>query len=405
MVQQDFNKNDFQLLIKPTSHDCNLDCEYCFYKRVNKIYPEKHPRMSDEILESIIKKFLAYRFNNSVFCWQGGEPTLMGLDFFKKVTQLQQNYGKGGQNVSNILQTNGILLNDAWGRFLKKFNFFVGLSLDGPEPFHNKYRKTSNEKPTWSKVMKAIKILKKYKIEFNILCVVSKANVNHVGELYDFFKEHELIFLQFIPALECINEKKAPFSPTNNEYGDFLCQLFDLWKENDYKSVYIRLFNQTLSKFLGETRVSCPFDKNCASYFVIEWNGDVYPCDFFVKPNLKLGNIQEVDDFSVLHKRKNKIFSKRKLNLSKICYNCHWNNICYGGCLKDWDFCENKDKKRSYFCNSYRKFFTHSYNWFFELSHQIQKDRGIPFHSVVKKIRRNDDCPCGSGLKYKKCHG
>lgn len=404
-MNDDFKEKQFQLLIKPTSYDCNLDCDYCFYKRINEIYSEKRPRMSDEVLESMVKKYLEYRYNESVFCWQGGEPTLMGLDFYKKVIRVQQKYGKGGQKVGNILQTNGILLDEDWAAFLKKYNFFVGLSLDGPKSVHNKYRKFANNAPTWSKVMNAVEILKTYNIEFNVLCVISQANVNHVGELYNFFKEQELKYLQFIPALECINGKMAPFSPTDNQYRNFLCTLFDLWKKDDYKSVYIRIYNQILSRYLGETSVSCPFDKNCASYFVVEWNGDIYPCDFFVKPNLKLGNILDVSSFSKLHEIKSKLFSKRKLNLSKDCKTCHWNNICNGGCLKDWDFCENKNKDKTYYCKAYREFFTYSYEWFFKLSHQIQKDRGIPFHSTVKKIKRNADCPCGSGLKYKKCHG
>jgi uncharacterized protein len=398
--------NEFQLLIKPTSFDCNLDCDYCFYKRVNSIYDEKNPRMSTQVLEKLIQIYLGYRFENSVFCWQGGEPTLMGLEFFEKVIELQKKYGKGGQAVGNILQTNGILLNDEWANFLKRYNFFVGISLDGPKSIHNIYRKTKNDRGTWDQVMRVIEVLKNYEIEFNILCVVSKANVNMAKELYNFYKENNLKFLQFIPALECTkNKKMAPFSPKAEEYGNFLCEIFDLWKKKDSESVYIRMFNQVLSMYLGATETSCPFDKTCYSYFVVEWNGDIYPCDFFVKPKMKLGNLMNEKDFKPFFEKKNEIFSKYKKELSKDCYICHWKNICYGGCLKDRFFCENPDKNKSYYCNSYKKFFTHSYDWFSKRAIQIQKIKRIPYYSAVKKINRNDFCPCGSGLKYKKCHG
>lgn len=398
--------NEFQLLIKPTSFDCNLDCEYCFYKRVKSIYKEKNPRMSAQVLEKLIKIYLRYRFENSVFCWQGGEPTFMGLDFFEKVVALQKKYGRGGQAVGNILQTNGILINDNWARFLKRYNFFVGISLDGPKDIHNTYRKTKNDQGTWDQVMKTIEILENHEIEFNILCVVSKANVNRAKDLYEFYKENNLKFLQFIPALECTKDNKmASFSPKAEEYGNFLIEIFDLWKKNDSESVYIRMFNQLLSMYLGTSEISCPFDKSCYSYFVVEWNGDIYPCDFFVKTKMKLGNLMNEEEFEPFFKKKSEIFSIYKQKLSGDCYVCHWKNICYGGCLKDRFFCENPDKNKSYYCRAYKKFFTHSYDWFSNKSIQIQKEQGIPFYSAVKKINRNDLCPCGSGLKYKKCHG
>ncbi|MHA1310545.1 MAG: anaerobic sulfatase maturase [Candidatus Helarchaeota archaeon] len=394
---------EFQLLLKPTSYDCNLDCTYCFYKKTNKIYPVKNPRMNDEVLEILIKKFLKFRFENSVFCWQGGEPSLMGLDFFKKVVQLQQKYGNEGQKISNSFQTNGTLLDKNWAEFFKKYNFLIGVSLDGNQKMHNTYRKFKNKSPSWQKVMNSLYILQKYNVDFNILCVISKANINDVENLYSFFIENGYNYLQFIPPLECIDNKMASFSPTSEEYGNFLCKLFDLWKDNDYNTVYIRTFAQVLSAYLG-IPPSCPFDKTCAGYLVVEWNGDVYPCDFFVKNKFKLGNILQ-DDFSTLLEKKEKIFSSRKSKISIDCYNCHWKDICWGGCLKDRYFCDNPDKSKTYFCSAYKKFFTHSYKWFTKMQIKIQMEKKLPYKSFIKKINRNDPCPCGSGLKYKKCHG
>lgn len=393
---------EFQLLIKPTSYDCNLDCAYCFYKRVEQVYPDDvRPRMSTEVLEVLIQKFLKYRFSTSVFCWQGGEPTLMGLNFFKKVIQLQQKHGSRGQVVSNVLQTNGILIDEAWASFLREYKFFVGVSIDGPEVIHNQFRKS-----TWEKVMNCVKILREFKVEFNILCVISSANVNRGQELYQFFRENDLKYLQFIPALECTKDRKmASYSPTSKEYGKFLCEMFDLWKKDGFGNVHIRMFEDILTAYMGQSERLCLFGENCSDYFVIEWNGDVYPCDFYVKPELRLGNVANYEDFSDFIKTRVEKFSYRKAELGPTCVKCHWKNICHGGCIKDRDFCQNRDKNRSYYCNAYKEFFTHSHKWFYRTRAKIQQEKGMTLTPTVKKIRRNDNCPCGSGVKYKKCHG
>ncbi|MHA1380403.1 MAG: anaerobic sulfatase maturase [Candidatus Helarchaeota archaeon] len=396
---------EFQLLIKPTSYECNLNCTYCFYKRVELVYPAVEcPRMSVEVAENIIQKYLNERLNNSIFCWQGGEPTLMGLDFYRTVIELQKRYGKGGQSVSNILQTNGILLNEEWASFLHDYKFFVGLSLDGPQKIHDRFRITKNGSGTWNKVMNSAEILREFNVEFNILCVISKANVNNANELYKFFRENEFDYLQFIPALECTNDKMAPFSPTKEEYGKFLCEMFDLWRKNGFETVHIRTFENLLSTYLGQLMDSCPFGEKCSDYIVIEWNGNVFPCDFYVRQDLKLGNLLN-DDFSIIMEKREKIFAYKKKKLGNECLNCHWKNLCFGGCLKDRDFCNNKGINKSYYCAAYKTFFTHSYEWFIQTRDRVLHEKGLPSVPVVNKIGRNDDCPCGSGLKYKKCHG
>ncbi|MHA1291922.1 MAG: anaerobic sulfatase maturase [Promethearchaeota archaeon] len=282
----------FQLLIKPVSFNCNLKCKYCFYLRVSNVYPSKHRLiMNDKVLEKLISQFLQFRFKESIFGWQGGEPTLAGLDFFKKVIKIQQKYGKQGQIIGNAIQTNGIAINDEWAIFLNKYHFLVGLSLDGPKYIHDKYRKSITGKSVYNKVMNAVDCLRKYNIEFNILCVISKANVNHVKQIYEFFRDNNFFHLQFIPALEIGQDgRRASFSISSSQYGKFLCQLFDIWK-NDPNRPSIRLFNGIIAHYLGYSKEFCTLEKKCADYLVVEWNGDIFPCDFFVKNEYKIGNI------------------------------------------------------------------------------------------------------------------
>ncbi|MFX1314910.1 MAG: anaerobic sulfatase maturase [Promethearchaeota archaeon] len=358
----------FQLLIKPVSFDCNLRCKYCFYLRVADEYPEiKHPRMEKDVLERIIAQFLQFRFNESIFGWQGGEPTLAGLDFFKRVVQLQQKYGKSGQVIGNALQTNGILINDEWGKFFNNFRFLIGLSLDGPKDIHNRYRKSIGNKSVWQKVMNAAECLKKYKVEFNILCVVSKANVNRVKEVYKFFIDNDFFYLQFIPALESDEQgKKASFSINATQYGKYLCQLFDEWKTNP-NQISIRTFDSILAYYQGYPKGVCTFEKECADYLLIEWNGDVYPCDFFVQQTYKLGNIFK-DNLSILKSRRDNSFKSYKIKLDRDCGNCNWLELCYGGCIKDRMFPDNPYPKKSYFCEAYKMFFEYSTKWFLQHS-------------------------------------
>jgi len=362
--------NPFQLLIKPVSYRCNLRCSYCFYLRVKKVYPnEKYPKMNEQVLETMISQYLGYQLHESIFGWQGGEPTLAGLDFFKNVVRLQQKYGKSGQIVGNALQTNGVLIDDEWCKFLRKYKFLVGLSLDGPKSIHDKYRKTVGGKSVWKKVMNAANLLRRYQVEYNILCVISKANVNHVKEVFEFFIKNGFYYLQFIPALE-VDEtgKKAAFSINSNQYGKFLCDLFDLWKKIPSK-ISIRLFNTLLAKKMGHPGDFCVLEKNCADYLLIEWNGDIYPCDFFAKNTYKLGNVMEGDLKFLLDKR-NHTFGELKRQLSKDCIECNWLTYCYGGCVKDRLFIDNPHPEKTYYCEGLKIFFEYSNEWF---SNYIQK--------------------------------
>jgi len=397
---------EFQLLLKPSSFDCNLNCTYCFYKRVQNIYPEIHPRMNFTILEEIIKKYSKVDMPNYIFIWQGGEPTLLGINFFKKVIELQLKYFRRGKFITNSLQTNGILINKDWCTFFKRYNFFIGISLDGPKEIHDFYRKKTNGEGTWDRVMNTIELLKKFNINFNILCVISKANVRKPRELFNFFKRYNLTNLQFIPAFERFDKnRKINFSPSPDEYAKFLCDIFDLWIKEDFNQIHILTFERILERYLGIQYDFCPFGKNCPNYLVIEYNGDIYPCDFFVDKSYKLGNIKDEKNLMEFLHLRNEKFGLLKQKLDQECLKCHWLELCNGGCIKDRYIYNNNFEKKSYYCKAYKIFFTHSYKWYYKISDKLIDNRNLSLKRVVKKINRNDPCPCGSGLKYKKCHG
>jgi uncharacterized protein len=341
----------------------------------DEVYDEvSRPKMSEKVLESMISQYLSYRFSESIFGWQGGEPTLAGLDFFKKAVSLQQEYGESGQVVGNALQTNGILIDEEWAKFLHQYRFLVGLSLDGPKGVHDRYRRTRGGKSVWKKVMRAAELFQRYNVQFNILCVVSRANVNRIEEVYNFFLDHNFNHIQFIPALET-DEKgnKATFSINPNQYGKFLCSLFDLWKRNPNQAS-IRFFDAILSYYLGYPKGECTLEKDCAEYLLVEHNGDVYPCDFFVQEKYKVGNILQTSLANLKQKRA-RSFEKRKHTLSENCKTCNWLELCYGGCIKDRVFEANSHPEKTYFCDAYKHFFDHAAHWFQAQAKQIRSRR------------------------------
>lgn len=331
--------------------------------------------MNEEVLDTTISKYLKYRFKESIFGWQGGEPTLMGLDFFKKVVKFQQKHGKSGQIIGNALQTNGILINENWGEFLSKYRFLVGLSLDGPKEIHDKYRRSKGGKSVWNKVMRAAKILEKFNVNFNILCVLSRANINQAKKIYDFFIENGFRHIQFIPAMELDeNGEVAQFCITPKQYGKFLIEIFKIWIKNP-QEMQIRIFNAILAYILNQKKGYCTLEKQCADYLVIEWNGDVYPCDFFVNEKYKLGNIT-TESFSELKQNKNKHFMNLKRNYAKECEECKWLELCHGGCVKDRKIKGKGLDNKTYFCEGYKLFFETAYESFLKYV-RVLKNQGI----------------------------
>lgn len=358
----------FQLLIKPVSGDCNMKCTYCFYRRVKDIYPTQGKHlMSKNVMRSLIKDLLSYSFQTSVFAWQGGEPTLAGLDFFRLTVDLEKRYGHRGQSVGNALQTNGLLIDKDWAKFLSEYNFLVGISLDGPGEIHNHYRQNS-----YQKVMKAIKILKDYQVKFNILTVVNEFNIKKGREIYQFFRENGFSYLQFIPCLEWDPklQKSRPYAFEPEEFGEFLCTVFDEWRKNDVYRVSIRLFDDLLSYYLGKPPPSCTFNDRCDTYMVVEFNGDIYPCDFFVYPEWKLGNLMQQSLMDISNSETRKKFANRKGILSEDCKKCRWLPFCQGGCQVG-RFYPNNNNGKNYLCSAYRKFFTYSEQTFRQLAREF----------------------------------
>ncbi len=398
-------------LVKPASANCNLDCLYCFYHdRPTDPYSDVPRRiMEDYILSSFVSQYMKLS-DPASFCWQGGEPLLTGLDFFKRVVELQMKYGKSGQSVSNSIQTNGITIDESWAKFFREYNFLIGLSLDGPEEYNDFYRKFPSSKGSFNRIMETVLILREHKVEFNILSVVTSLTESKADELYDFFLSEGFYYLQFIPCIEPdpASGGMADFSVTPEGYGRFLCRLFDLWYNGGRPQVSIRLFDNTLQAYLKMEPESCSFRKRCGEYFVVEYNGDIYPCDFFVEKQWLLGNLTERPIEEIIRSDKFRKFSSIKLGPYEECSSCRWNFICRNSCPRsryvsngDFDF-----GSRDYLCESFRMFFEHSSSRFIKLRDQLTKRSVVERNlstGMYGNVGRNDPCPCGSGKKFKKC--
>ncbi|HBC87779.1 MAG TPA: anaerobic sulfatase maturase [Lentisphaeria bacterium] len=368
----------FTLLIKPASADCNLNCSYCFYLEKKSVYPESRiHRMSDAVLEKMISSYLQTKQPQYSFGWQGGEPTLMGIEFFKKAVELQQKYGHPGTVVGNGLQTNAVLIDDDMAAHFAKYNYLLGVSLDGPPEIHDLYRKNHAGAGSHAEVMKAIEVLKKHKVEFNILVLVSRSNVGKAKEVYKYLLENEFLFHQYIPCVEFDSSgKPLEWSITGREWGEFMCDIFDSWHASDTRKVSIRLFDSILWYLVEGQRNICHLGRNCCQYFVVEYNGDVYPCDFFVDPKLKLGNIMENSWEELQDSVKYKEFGALKSKWNSECEKCPCFELCSADCLKHrLPQSQNNPRTISCLCEGWKMFYTHSMKKFKKLAEQIKKDR------------------------------
>ncbi|UCE99056.1 MAG: anaerobic sulfatase maturase [Planctomycetota bacterium] len=369
----------FTLLIKPSGSDCNLDCTYCFYKNRAPEVGQGRQRMSDEVLERLIKDYLQLGLPMAGFSWQGGEPTLMGLDFYKKVVQLQKKYGKARQHISNALQTNAILLDDEWCQFLHDNKFLVGISIDGPKEFHDYYRVDHSGSGSFDKVMTVIQRCKKYKVEFNILTLLNNKNIEHPDKLFDFFIENGIRYLQFITCLErdSDTDKVLDFSITAQQYGEFLCRIFNRWHDYGPDKLSIRDFDSILAFCVSGNHTICTFDKQCSSYIVIEHNGDAFCCDFYVEPDWRIGNIFETPIEKLATGSKKRTFARAKQNISNTCLLCRHLSFCRGGCQKDRIASDGQHSRQSYFCPSYKRFFDYAMPKFMQLAATISAGSAI----------------------------
>lgn len=403
----------FSLLIKPASADCNMRCDYCFYLGHSSFYPEeKTHRMTPEILETLVGSYMRMPQPEYAFIWQGGEPTLMGYDFFARAVELQIEYGrKNSSVVANALQTNGLLIDDRFAELFSRYRFLVGLSIDGPREIHNVYRHKAGGGGSHDDVVRAAETLKKHEVAFNALTLVSRANARAAADVYRYLVGLDILYHQYIPCVESDeNGRPTPFSVSGEEWGGFMCGVFDAWYESDTRRVSVRLFDSVLNLLVDNRRTVCHMQDDCRRYFVVEYTGDVYPCDFFVEQDLKLGNIAEDTWASMLESEIYRGFGGRKKMWNPECDTCEWLWVCAGDCLKNRiPGADGYPRSMSRLCGGWKQFFEHTMPRFRELAEEVRRDRRKNAEAAVasgaKNVGRNDPCPCGSGRKYKKCCG
>jgi uncharacterized protein len=356
-----FRRPVTEVLVKPSGADCNLDCDYCFYLEKANMFPTRQTRMSDTVLETMIQQLMSQNVPQLSIGWQGGEPTLMGLPFYRKAVEYMQRYGRG-QAVSNGLQTNGVLIDRKWAKFFRDYHFLIGLSIDGPEHIHDHYRKNRGGHGSWSKAIEASKLLLDHGVEVNVLLVVNNYSVQFPDELYEFHKSQGLNFMQFIPCVETEGNSVANFSVDAPSYGAFLKRLFDLWLADFVDGVpttSIRWFEALLFKYAGFASTECTQLEKCGNYLLIEHTGDVFACDFFVEPEWKLGNLLETSLPTLFNSRQQTNFGRMKSNLPDDCRTCEWKTQCRGGCTKD-RLRNPSLSGRNHFCEAYKLIFAHA---------------------------------------------
>jgi len=362
----------FSLLIKPSGSDCNMECNYCFYKNRAPAVGSGYQRMTTKVLEKMTRDYLSLGFPTASFSWQGGEPTLMGLDFYKQAVEFQSKYAVSNQQVTNALQTNGLLLIDQnWCKFLHETDFLVGISVDGPKELHDYYRHDLAGHGTFGRIMRAIENCKEHEVKFNTLTLLNSKNVQYPDILFDFFVDNGISYLQFIPCIETnpSTGQIADFSITPEQYGHFLCRLFDRWYDYGPEKISIRDFDSILSYLISGTHTICTFNKQCSDYIVIEHTGDSFVCDFFVRPEWNLGNIFDIPIQDLAASERKRSFARAKQDLPNKCLICRYLNICRGGCLKDRvGFPSGSFQNESYFCPSYKKFFDYAMPRFNQLA-------------------------------------
>ncbi len=433
----------FNVMSKPIGPVCNLHCAYCYYLEKKNLYQKvKNFRMKEDVLEHFTKQYIdAQEVPVVTFVWQGGEPTLLGVDYFRKAVEFQKRYA-GNKRIENSFQTNGTLLNDEWCRFFANNNFLVGISIDGPKELHDPYRTGRSGEPSWEEVMRGVRLLKKHRVEFNTLSVVNDLNVNYPLDVYHFLKNIGSGFIQFIPIVERIADQPkdddcnlvtpsfgeharvAEWSVDPRKYGDFLIKIFDEWVRQDVGKYFVQMFDATLANWVGEMAGLCVFNETCGHAMALEHNGDLYSCDHFVYKDYYLGNILEtpLKKLALLEKQMKFGYDKRN-SLPRFCQECEYRFACHGECPKNRiSLTPDGEKGLNYLCPAFKKFFAHVHPYMQYMGDQLEKKQSPAnvmnwvryldgkkqqkVHATVQmpgKAGRNDPCPCGSGKKYKNC--
>ncbi|ACU89192.1 Radical SAM domain protein [Desulfomicrobium baculatum DSM 4028] len=374
------------LMAKPAGPDCNLRCDYCFYLEKEVFFPGvKRPRMTDEVLEAYVRQSAAANLGTPgglLFSWQGGEPTLMGLDFFRRAVELEQKYCQG-QAFENTLQTNGTLLTDEWCEFLAQNKFLVGLSLDGPDFVHDRHRRDAAGRGTFERVLRSLKLLQKHGVDYNVMATVGRESARHPLEIYSFFKDQGVRHVQFSPIVEREPDESAralglnlatpplarhksssavtPWSVEPESFGDFLVAIFDTWVRHDVGSMFVMNFEWALASALGEEGAVCTMARHCGNACIVEHNGDVYACDHFVYPEYRLGNILTGDVAAMVASKRQLEWGRRKESaLPRQCLECPVGRVCRGGCQKHrFVETESKEAGLNYLCPGYSKYYNH----------------------------------------------
>jgi uncharacterized protein len=418
----------FHVMAKPTGAICNLACKYCFFLKKEKLYPGSTFRMSDELLEAYIRQVLeAHRSPQVTIAWQGGEPTLMGLDFFRKSIELEKKYRKPGVTIQNTMQTNGVLLDNEWCEFLHENQFLVGLSLDGPKKLHDAYRMDKSGRSVFERVMRALRLLQEHQVEFNILATINGANAGHPLDVYRFLRDDAgAQFIQFIPIVERDNEsgfvegnQVTDRTVAARQYGHFLISIFDEWVRHDVGRVFVNYFDAALAAWVGAPPGMCTTAPACGFAVALEHNGDVFACDHYVEPAYFLGNILDRAIAELVNSQAQRQFGQNKHDtLPAFCRKCEYLFACNGECPKN-RILETPDGEPglNYLCAGLKAFYAHIDQLMKIMAELLRRQRppaeimqilkknddALGEHS--QKIGRNEPCPCGSGLKFKRCHG
>jgi uncharacterized protein len=435
-------------MAKPRGAICNLDCEYCYYLSKESLYPGSSFRMTDAVLEEYTRQYIdALQVPEVTFTWQGGEPTLMGVDFFRRAAHYQQEYAKPGMRIQNALQTNGTTLNEEWCRFFKDHRFLIGLSIDGPREQHDAFRVDKGGVGSFDQVIRGGRLLRDYGVECNVLCTVHAANQDYPLEVYRFFRDELTAqFIQFIPIVERADEQVSsvaepeqsrdnggellPYDRTGTavtersvtpaKYGRFLSAVFDEWVRRDVGQVYVQILDVSLAAWAGQRPGLCVFEETCGRAMALEHNGDLYSCDHFVEPAHRLGNIQAGRVIDLVGSDQQQRFGLGKRDsLPDYCRRCQFRFVCNGGCPRNrLSHTPDGDPGLNYLCAGYRAFFSHIDPAMRFMAQEVRigrapanimaylAERDEPaLRRRFAEARRNDPCPCGSGLKFKRCHG
>jgi len=420
------------VLAKPTGAICNLACTYCFFLDKELLYEGDRFRMSDEQQETYIRQLIeSHRAPQVTVAWQGGEPTLMGLDFYRRSIELEQRYRKPGMSFLNTMQTNGTLLTDEWCEFYKEHDFLIGISIDGPRQLHDAFRVNKRGEGSFDKVMRGLRLLQKHGVEYNILTTVNRVNAEYPLDVYRFLRDEvKTDWIQFIPVVERVDEHGQPAhlrgtfaserSVTAKQFGNFLVTIFDEWVRNDVGDVFVQTFEATASNWAGRASSGmCVFNETCGLGVALEHNGDLYSCDHFVDPDFLLGNLDDASMVDMVASRRQYEFGQDKRDgLPQYCLDCDVRFACHGECPKNrFITTPEGEPGLNYLCAGFKQFFRHVDQPLTMLVGLIQEGhpasdvieliarQETPFYDALQQAGRNDPCPCGSGLKVKRCHG